>query len=249
MKKLAITANVLGMLLATSAAAADLPIRSVLPVAAAGCPAYRFQGLYAGLNVGGIAWTANRTDQDAFVSAAATYVQKQSGFVGGGQVGYSWGRCNSVFGVELDGDWSNARVTTRFLPNTPGLDARVTSRFPGLLTGRMRSGLVLDNLMIYLTGGFAVASFQTTYSFASAAPVFAAATDISEWRLGWVTGLGTEWAWSERISITSEVLYVDVPDRERQRLIVPTVGGVQFFSNFTHSDSMWISKFGLNVKL
>jgi outer membrane immunogenic protein len=153
-----------------------------------------------------------------------------------------------LFGVALDGDWSNTSVTTRLLPNSPGIDARVTSRFPGLMTARVRSGLVLDNLMIYLTGGVAVADFQTTYSFATAAPPFAASTDISEWRWGWVTGLGTEWAWSERISITSEVLYVDVRDREQQRLIVPTAGGAPFFSNFTHSDSMWISKWGLNFK-
>jgi outer membrane immunogenic protein len=249
MKSLVIAANLLGVLLASAAGAADLALAPVLPAAGAGCPAYRFQGLYAGLNVGGLAWTANRTDQDAFISAAATQVQKQSGFVGGGQVGYSWSRCNSLFGVELDGDWTNASITMRFLPNTPGLDARLTSRFPGLITGRVRSGLVLDNLMIYLTGGFALASFRTTYSLATAAPLFAASTEISEWRWGWVTGLGTEWAWSERISITSEVLYVDVPDRERAQLIVPTAGGVPFFSNFTHGDSIWISKFGLNVKL
>jgi outer membrane immunogenic protein len=248
MKKLTIVSPILGMLLATAATAADLPIAPVF-AAPPSCPAHRFQGFYAGLNVGGTAWTANRTDQDAFVSEAATYVQKQSGFIGGGQIGYNWSRCNSLFGGELDGDWTNASVTTRFLPNVPGVDARVTSRFPGLMTGRIRSGLVLDNLMIYLTGGVAAASFRTTYGLVTAAPPFAASTEISEWRWGWVTGLGTEWAWSDRISITSEVLYVDVRDREYQRLIVPTTGAAPFLSNFTHGDSMWISKWGLNFKL
>ena len=70
--------------------------------------------------------------------------------------------------------------------------------------------------------------------------------DNNQWRWGLVAGFGAEWAWTDRVSIRSEVLYVDFPDRERRFLFtaVPAT-----FANFTESDSMWISRIGLNVKL
>src|SRR5690349_8192433 len=116
MNRVLVAAAVMGALGASVANAADFPVRTVMPVGTA-CPAAQFNGWYAGLNAGGVAWTANRTDQDAFVSEAASYVQNKSGWVGGGQLGYNYARCNVLFGVEVEGDWSNTSVTTSFLPN------------------------------------------------------------------------------------------------------------------------------------
>ncbi len=56
-----------------------------------------------------------------------------------------------------------------------------------------------------------------------------------------VAGFGAEWAWSDRVSIRSEVLYVD---RENRYLFAPPAT----FANFTESDSMWISRIASNVK-
>ena len=69
-----------------------------------------------------------------------------------------------------------------------------------------------------------------------------ASTD--DWRFGLVAGFGAEWAWTDRISIRSEVLYVDFLDREYRFLFAPPAT----FANFTESDSMWISRIGLNWK-
>jgi opacity protein-like surface antigen len=71
------------------------------------------------------------------------------------------------------------------------------------------------------------------------------AFDFSEWRWGLAAGFGAEWAWSDRVSIRSEVLYVDFVDRERRVLFAPPAT----FANFTDSDSMWISRIGINVRL
>ena len=76
-----------------------------------------FSGGYVGINGGTVNWTANRTDQDEVLVDTATYVQKKWGGVVGGQIGYNWTSCNTVFGIEVDGDWSSARATTQLIPN------------------------------------------------------------------------------------------------------------------------------------
>src|SRR5262249_61510363 len=48
------------------------------------CAAAGWQGWYAGVNLGAVAYTAHRTDQNGQLGEVATYTQKQSGFVGGG---------------------------------------------------------------------------------------------------------------------------------------------------------------------
>src|SRR3989442_357243 len=80
-----------------------------------------------------------------------------------------------------------------------------------------------------LTGGAAAGHFKTTYAsqflgfpgfFVSPGPLNSATND--EWRWGLVAGFGTEWAWTDRISIRSEVLYVDFVDRSKRFLFAPT---------------------------
>jgi outer membrane immunogenic protein len=239
MKKLVLAAAIVA-LAAGSAAAADMAMN--VPVRT-NCPAAWFDGGYLGVNGGAVQWTANRTDQDGVIVDTTTVVQKKSGGVAGGQIGYNWTRCNTLFGVEIDGDWAGAKASTQFLPNTPGVNVNVTSRFNALATARTRAGVVLDSLLLYVTGGVAGGQFRTTWTNAVFAPPpgFLVQADISEWRWGWVAGFGTEWAWSDRITVRSEALYVDFTDREHRVLIIP--------ANFTHGDSMWFARVGINVRL
>jgi outer membrane immunogenic protein len=108
-----------------------------------------------------------------------------------------------------------------------------------LVTGRVRAGAALDNLLLYVTGGVAAARINTTWKD------FDEVAQINEWRWGWVAGFGTEWAFTDRISLRSEVLYVDFVDRAHR---VPFNSGFINFAHFTHSDSAWIARVGLNVK-
>src|SRR5262249_3950154 len=93
---MALTALMVG-----SASAADVPVTVNAP--AQSCPAAWWRGWYAGLNFGGVAYTAQRTDQDGQLGNVATYTQKRSGFVGGGQMGYIGTICNALLGIEVDG--------------------------------------------------------------------------------------------------------------------------------------------------
>jgi outer membrane immunogenic protein len=250
MKKLFLATAAVFAFSAGSAGAADLarPVYKAAP-AAPPCAAAKFSGGYIGINGGGVNWQANRTDQDEVLVDSATYVQKKWGGVIGGQIGYNWTTCNTLWGVELDGDWSSAKVTTQLIPNSPLFNINITSRFDGLVTARTRAGVVLDNLLIYVTGGAAAGHFKTSFTnqFNGIPGVIAGFTnqaDTSQWRWGWVAGFGTEWAWTDRVTLRSEVLYVDFVDRENRFLFAPPAT----FANFTQSDSMWISRVGINVK-
>jgi outer membrane immunogenic protein len=246
MNKLFVAAIAIAALAGNAAIAADV---SLPYKAAPGCTGNWNQGAYIGINGGGVNWTANRTDLDAALGEVATYVQKGWGGVIGGQAGYNWTTCHTFWGIEIDGDWSGTKITTTLLPNAvpPALPVSISSRFDGLVTGRIRSGVVLDNLALFLTGGVAIGHFNTTWSDPNipvppAAPPPPFLTSISEWRVGWVAGFGTEWKWTQNVSIRSEVLYVDFVDRTT-RVATPAPG----FS-FTHSDSLWIARLGVNLK-
>jgi len=222
---------VLTCVLAGSAMSADMPTKS--PMARPACAAAWWQGGYVGVSGGGVNYTANRTDQDEALVDTATYVQKKWGGLVGGQVGYNWTNCNTFWGVEIDGSWSNTKVTTFLLPESlEGIS--ITSRLDALVTGRARAGAALDNLLLYVTGGVAAARINTTW---------AEDVQIKEWRWGWVAGFGTEWALTDRVSLRSEVLYVDFVDRQHRAQF-----DNGFVGNFTHSDSAWITRVGLNVK-
>ena len=220
-----------------SAIAADKGVAEKAP--AQTCNVNWYQGWYTGFNFGGVGYTASRTDQDAQLINVATYAQRQTGFFGGGEIGYNWTTCHGLFGIEIDGSAGSVIVSTGVLPNSANADLSITSRFNGLVTTRARTGIVIERALLYVTGGVAAAHTLTTY-LNIAGDQFS----FNNWRWGWVVGAGGELAVSSNISLRSEVLYAAVVDRA-YTFISPTLGP----GNFTHSDAAWIGRVGLNVKL
>jgi len=103
---------------------------------------------------------------------------------------------------------------------------------------------VLDNLLLYVTGGIAAARTSTNW-YHTDLPVVRNAT-FTDWRWGWTAGVGTEWAFGNGFSLKTEVLYVNLVERDYQ---------AQFFtpppaapSRWSHNDSMWVSRIGLNYR-
>lgn len=225
------------------------------PVKTAGmsdCPATQFQGGYAGIHGGGTSYTANRTDLDGYLLFPApvtvTSVAKSWGGMVGGQVGYNWTRCNALFGVELDGSWTSVEASTR-LVNVPGVLADITSRVHGVGTARGRAGVVVDNLLLYVTGGIATARIETTWTSNFLGIIDPPeALRKSTWRYGWVGGFGAEWAVTDRLSVRSEALYIDLGERDYmlESPILGPVVGQQF--NFKNSDTIWSARVGVNYK-
>jgi opacity protein-like surface antigen len=223
---------------AAAAQAADMRATKAAP--AQTCAMNWYQGWYVGLNFGGADYKAFRTDQNAQLINVATYTQKQTGiFGGGGQVGYNWTTCYGLFGIEADGMDGSIVASTGLLPSSANADVSITSRLNGLVIMRGRGGLVLDKVLLYLTGGVAAVHTLTTY-LNIAGDQFT----FSDWRWGWATGAGAELSITSNVSLRSEVLYIGVADRT-YTFVSPTLGP----GSFTHGDSLWVGRVGLNVKL
>jgi outer membrane immunogenic protein len=217
--------------------AADKPVRGKLSTKT--CDQNWYQGWYMGLNFGGIGYTASRTDQDGQLFNVATYTQRETGFFGGAQGGYNWTTCHGFFGIEANGTAGSAIASTGLLPNSVNADVSITSRLNGVVTTRARAGIVMDSVLLYVTAGLAAAHTLTTY-LNRVGDQFT----FNGWGWGWVAGVGGELAVSSNISLRTEVLYVEVADRT-YTFVSPTLGP----GNFTHSDSAWSGRVGLNVKL
>ena len=233
-------------LLSGNALAADMAVKAA-PVVRAPCAADQFRGGYIGVNGGAVNWTANRTDQDEVLVDTASYVQKSWAGTVGGQIGYNWGTCNTIVGVEVDGGWVSGQHSVQLIPNAPFFNINIASRRDALVTGRGRAGVVIDNLLLYVTGGVAAGHFKTTYTSAFAIPNVAnvfnqASTD--QWRWGLAAGVGAEWAFSSNWTVRTEVLYVDFVDSNHRVLFAPPAG----FASFKESDSALMTRVGLNYK-
>ena len=231
-----------------TASAADLPLAVKSTNA---CGIGLFQGWYVGVHGGSSTHTATRTDQDAFlnilVPASASYVQTNTSAFGGAQFGYNYQCQNAVLGFEVDGSWIGSSRTLRILPNfDPTLISTLENRLDQVVTARGRAGIVAsDRLMVYVTGGLAGARIKTTYSVTDALVPFTDTATFNEWVWGWTAGFGAEWAWSDRFSVRAEALYMGFGPRD----LVFTTPNFGQAANVTHSDSAWLARVGVNVRI
>ena len=250
MKKLAIAA-VAGSALLTgivTASAADMAYKAA-PVPMAPAP-FSWTGFYIGANVGG-AWTPNTGGSDfgplfpGFIVLAPNAViptvfpgqlaaldggGRQSGVIGGGQIGYNWQVNQFVLGFEADAqgtglNGSSASATRTFGP--PLILATVNQtvtvdfgRIDWMASIRGRAGFAVNQALFYVTGGAAVAEFggSTTTVVNSAtiaipAGTFVATNGGSSTRWGWTVGAGIEWAFNQNWSVAGEYRHTDFGNR------------------------------------
>ena len=249
MKKIAFTALALAVS-AGSAIAADLPSRKapVMPP-----PPPMWTGFYAGLNAGGLwsnnssinnvsyglynapAVTAYPTGAIAALSATGNITgSSNSGFIGGGQIGYNWQIGNVgglgfgsgfVTGIEADiqgiagstgqGNFFGAAVSpnAQFTPVTIG-QARQNLSYIGTVRGRL-GFLAMPTLLIYGTGGLAYGGANLNIAYATADNSGAlggggASTSYANTQVGWTAGGGAEWMVFPNWSVKAEYLYYDL---------------------------------------
>jgi outer membrane immunogenic protein len=207
-----------------------------------GCPRL-FHGFYVGAHGGYAMYTAHQNDQDAYFINPAGRTASDNGFTGGVQVGFNWQKsCHTLWGIEADWSWANVDATTHIFPNIPGINFRMTSSIDGIGTVRARTGVVLDNLLLYVTGGFAFADVDFRTRFAVGA--VDERLSSSDTRVGWTAGVGTEWALSSNVSLKSEALYMNFGDDSHTFRSPIQARNVAF----TTTDSAWVTRLGLNVR-
>jgi outer membrane immunogenic protein len=221
MKKLA-TAIATIALIGTPALAADLarkmPVKAPPPPPA---PVYSWTGFYVGLNAGGtfggdsnvalpsvdFGPTPSGFAAAQSIGAFPTSLNvKETGFIGGGQIGYNWQFNQFVAGFETDIQGASAKgssTASLFNPAPPlvnfsapvGGTASVSRRLDYLGTVRARLGYAADNVLFYVTGGLAYGetklSYAGTIGFPSALTVvLAAAASTNKTSAGGTVGAG-----------------------------------------------------------
>jgi outer membrane immunogenic protein len=94
----------------------------------------------------------------------------------------------------------------------------IGSRTDWLGTARARAGVTLDGILLYSTGGAAWGRVVTTLSQSclvsgcgsvSPLPIAASSTSTTD-KMGWVAGVGAEYALSTNWSAKAEWLYIDL---------------------------------------
>ena len=247
----------IGVMLADAAGAADVPGRGYPPPPLAPRCA-NFAGLYVGGSVGWGYYDHTFSDRDGLgqsidsglpnsVNATANKVNF------GPQAGYTFQLGCALYGFEADWNWTRLRVSEHSLDGGQGgvgvADSiTVTSRLNWFGTLRARTGVVVDNLLLYATGGIAYANFDRTWSFFE--DVSATTTNFTSQKtlFGWTGGVGTEWAWNSNWSLKSEVLYMRFASDNTTVTGTPPAGTAGGAYRLGSQDLVWITRIGLNYR-
>jgi outer membrane immunogenic protein len=186
-----------------------------------------------------VQWNSYVTDNDnfAFAGSPSSFARSNDGFGGGVQVGWNWQYHCSVWGVVADWSWSNLHNDTAIRPDFTGAagpgtvfnQGNLQSQLQWYGTVRGKAGIVVDNVMLYMTGGFAWAQMKNHWSMAFAVPGTGIASTVdfdNSDRWGFAGGVGAEWAYTPNFSIFTEVLYMSFQKKDySQRENLAIVGG------------------------
>ena len=251
MRKLLLTTAAIAALAAGSANAADMSVKA--PYVPPPPPCAQFGGFYVGGNVG---WgygdhtfrsldSIGRAPLDIGPNEVSRSV---NGAEAGIQGGYNWQSRCTLFGIEADYQWTNIdHDFTRTGPlGLATLSGSVSLQSFGTI--RARTGVIVDNVLLYLTGGFAYANTERTVAFTVAgAPQLNLGPFTDEkTRWGWTMGFGTEWQFAPNWSWKSEVLYARFETDESSRACGVALCGVPTNLRFEHDSSAWVTRIGIN---
>jgi len=182
-------ASVGALAMVSMANAADLPRQMVTKAPAYVAPYYNWTGFYLGINGGG-GWGSSSWDSTGNIDL--------SGGMIGGTVGYNWQMGAWVLGLEGDVDWASIKGTT----NVPGCFAGgCATENTWLGTARGRVGYAFDRFMPYITGGAAFGGVDANH---------AGFTGQSSTQVGWVAGVGLEFAVVNNVTAKVEYLHYDL---------------------------------------
>jgi outer membrane immunogenic protein len=209
--------------------------RGVAPLA--GCA--NFGGFYVGGNIGWASLTAHQNDLDGvFTTVPTGFTVTDDTFTAGAQVGYNVQKGCTVFGIEADWNWADLNADTRLFPLTRLDDNSLRTRIDNFGTIRTRTGVVVDQLLLFVTGGIAWTEARDrvvllgTERFSS-----------NDTRWGWTVGFGTEYKLAPNVSLTSDVLYLSFND-EDHTFDSPTFGRFRTKTD----EEIWVARMGLNIR-
>jgi len=227
MKRLIAASIAIAALIEGSAKAADMPVSKNKPNKEPPFIVYNWTGLYIGVQGGGGWGPANQTDITGFSSG--TY--NITGGLIGGTLGYNVQVGYAVLGLETD--WSYSWVEGGTIGTNPffftqcgGAIPRCEAKLKSPATFRARVGAAMDNVMPYVTGGFAVGSLygQEGDNTMNGRPTGLGTAGLGSTSIrGWTAGVGIEAMFGPHWSAKMEYLYANFGNRA---VFDANVGGV-----------------------
>lgn len=262
-KKLLFTTAALAII-ATPGFAADMPLKAVK--APPPVPVFNWTGFYIGGFVGG-AWTDHAESASDPRSAAGVFYNGplntgyglQSGFLGGGTVGYNWQAPGSPWVIGLEGEGGylhvrgsaqdiNAALTGLALPDSINT-SRIGDAY-GVIAGRV--GYAWDRALFYAKGG--VAFVGDSYNFNDSCTTGGCGSGAlfmghNDTQVTYAVGGGMEYALDFNWSIKAEYLFLGTQKTYTQSGLV-TAGGATgtLFTNTNSDPNIQTFKFGVNYR-
>jgi len=197
---------------------------------------YQWSGLYAGVSLGAgqsrfgwysepsfVGLAPGGTVNPTFTTTPFSIGLKSTKAIAGLHIGYNWTSEQFVYGLEADWQTGSYR-TGNFIPlappapnvsafaingtNTDLLGAKINDT--GSLSARL--GLIaLPRLMIYSTGGLALANLTAQGSYVARSGIGTPAATYSQTKLmtGWSAGVGVDYALSQNWILGADYRYAD----------------------------------------
>jgi outer membrane immunogenic protein len=177
-----------------------------------------------------------------------------NGLAGGVQAGFNWQRGCTVFGFEADWSWAgldSRKLFTEGNPPPPQDTLTLHSNIDGFGTLRTRAGVVVDSLLLYVTGGLAFADIErraTLFDSGASPPDDLETFSFSDTRFGLAAGLGAEWAVTDNISIKTEALWLRFEEDSQTRLCNMERCATDEPKRFDLQDDVFTARVGVNFK-
>ncbi|KQT66217.1 MULTISPECIES: outer membrane protein [unclassified Aureimonas] len=192
---------------------------------------------WTGFYVGGQAGVAFNRDSGAFSSSNSSFVGgndgEESGFIGGGHVGYDYQINNFIIGAVADLNYIDASASTSYtLPNNLGgtttFGADQDIDYVG--TVRAKAGVAMDRFAVYATGGLAYAGIDNKFNGSStyinsAGQGFNVSARGDEDDIGYAVGAGFDVLATQNISFGLEYLYTDLGESKMDVTYTPAITG------------------------
>src|SRR5262245_59061423 len=170
------------------------------PVGYAVVPFVRWTGLYIGGHVGG-AWS--EVDWSNISLTGERFNKSESGFIGGGQIGYNYQIGYVVVGVEAS--LSGADLSSDFRSIvTPAVRFSADINTIATVTGRF--GVASDQWLLYGKAGWAGAQVD----FSGRNPALPDSFSFDDWRNGWTLGAGLEYKLGPNMSLGVEYSFIEL---------------------------------------
>ena len=242
--KQALLASTAGMAMAGSAFAADLPMKAA-PVAYVQDV---WQGFYVGAHIGAGTQDSTCTPLNSSGSEVGcagygfTYYgsgdhrAQSTSALGGVEIGANWQNRSFVYGVAADWSWTGLKGKSLGCSGSCSDEAKVN----WLASFRGRAGLAVENTMVYVTGGLALAGVKDTVWQGTPS-----ASTQSHTAVGWVAGAGVEHMFAPGWSVKLEALRYQFSKVDGDEVLL--VNG--YTSKYQSNHSVDVARIGLNYKI